>query len=636
MSITYDINANPQGFEAAMNRAANAAQQGSQRIAAQFSSMKGMLDKVMGSFGLMTGIIGGVFAVDKLRDFVDETYRLNDAAEDLAAKLGAGATQAGLLTTRLRLADLESETYTSGLLALQKQLAKNEDGLRAMGLTTRDASGALLDQLQLMDNAIGVLSQYKAGTDRLQAAMVLFGKGAGEAEQLLKLLNVSQSETRDVAEALNLVLSEQSQKASSEYEQALHRAGLGLTGLRKTIGDQFMPTVTDMLNTFNFAIPAAVTVVRGALGGFVAVFEGLTAVVRTALDVVSAMVFFFAESIRGIWMGMARAMMGDFSGAADELSGMMGKLSKNGRAAANDIADAWKLAGERALNLFAEGDDAQPPTGGTKTYQGEGRDTKADPSRMPEFEAALAAQKLAWQQAQKEQGTFLEFGKQAEADYWREVSRRADLGANDRASAVKKAIDLELGLYREAGQQHLADLREELQGARNNAEQRLEIATRNAEEIRRLYGEDSQADRAAQRDKLEAARALAAQRLQLAQVEVEAKQLLAENEVAFERDMLEQSLAEGLISRSEYLVQLQRLEQQQYQIALAGLEARKALIDPTQDPVAFAQLAAQIEALQQAHVLRMAAINRQGTLPANRDFQAMMGNLEQSLSLIHI
>lgn len=602
---------------------------------ARSGNLNGFVETV-GNFktGALLAVGAVVELVKKVGEAAHATYELNDAAEDLAAKLGISATAAGLLSTRTQLADLDTQVYTSALQALNKQLKSNEDALQAMGLQTRDSNGNLRSSTELMDEVVRVLGEYKAGTDRQQAALVLLGKGAGDADQLLKMLNVTQAEARDFSDTMGLTLTKQSQAMSGEYENALHQAGLSLKGLSNAVGTAVMPAFTDMMQMFTTVAPSAIVVLRGAVGGLASGFYLLETGIRTVWETFNATLYNIVEPIRALFEATGKVMVGDFSGAASAL-----------RASAQNVEDVWTGAMDRIgksaqdtrdkmAYIFAPGDAAEADTGGGKTYQGEG-DTSAAKQRAQEtlttlqqgLDQQLAAKKLYGEQA-----------KAFEREYWAQMLTFWQRGTAEHLAIQKKLYDAENALNQKAVEnakktaaQKAAAVMDgfaaQVADAGKNYDAILQIERQALAQAKQLYGQESAEYRRAAAAILDTERKKQEQLRALKQQQVDQGKTLALEQLGFDEQMAQLQQQAGEITQNQLLRMQKEFEQRRYEIEAQALEQRKGLVDETKDPERYQQLLLQIELLERQHNNRMRLIDKQIST-ANTPFTRMVDGIK--------
>ncbi|NMX82828.1 hypothetical protein HBO10_25205 [Pseudomonas sp. WS 5503] len=255
-------------------------------------------------------------------------------------------------------------------------------------------------------------------------------------------------------------------------------------------------------------------------------------------------------------------------------------------------------------------------------------------SRVSEWSEALDAQKVAHAQQQAEQGTFLQFSQQQEADYWQGILKRTDLTAKERLGVQRNYLTALGSLRRQDEGQAFADLQAQAQQYRNNMDARLNIAQQTLERSRQLYGQDSQEYRKAAAEVVAVEREKQQQITNMKQQEYAADKQARLTDVAHAEQMAQLDLQANLITQGQLLQSQAEFEKQRYAIEAEALAQRKALLDqdPDRNPVALQQVQQQILALEQTHRNSMAVIGRQQTMESQSNWTGMMGSLQSSWS----
>jgi hypothetical protein len=255
-------------------------------------------------------------------------------------------------------------------------------------------------------------------------------------------------------------------------------------------------------------------------------------------------------------------------------------------------------------------------------------------SRVSQWSEALDAQKVAHAQQQAEQGTFLQFSQQQEADYWQGILKRTDLTAKERLGVQRNYLTALGSLRRQDEGQAFADLQAQAQQYRNNMDARLNIAQQTLERSRQLYGQDSQEYRKAAAEVVAVEREKQQQITNMKQQEYAADKQARLTDVAHAEQMAQLDLQANLITQGQLLQSQAEFEKQRYAIEADALAQRKALLDqdPDRNPVALQQVQQQILALEQTHRNSMAVIGRQQTMESQSNWTGMMGSLQSSWS----
>lgn len=412
--------------------------------------MSGPLDMLREKFVAVGALLAGgaVF-----KEAVNQAKEWNEQSQDMAAALGISATEASHLKAALAEENVEMREFMSASSKLANNLKNDEEALKAVGLATRDAAGNLRPLNELTVDAIELVGQYAAGTDRAIAASELFGKGFEISGDLAKINSELIDKNIERQRELGLVVTNESLAAFREYDESSKGVAQTMRGIMTTIGTVLMPALATLGNWFNAIGPTAVDVIRGALGGLVSAFHLVTTGVTVLWETINAMVVTVTEPIRAMTMAIAKAMTGDFYGAAEEIRGMGAVISGAWGKAFDEMTAKAQSTRERIANIFIPGTETTEARTGTKTaghLVSDPADKKqGDGSMMAYYEAALAQEK----RLAAEKDALREYTKAEELAYWRTLLDHASLSAKDRLAIERKVADLTVAVRRQVAKE---------------------------------------------------------------------------------------------------------------------------------------------------------------------------------------
>jgi hypothetical protein len=595
------------------------------------AGIQGALSKVnVAMAGIAAALAGGAV----LKASVEATKQFTSEANQLARVLGTNATEASTLNVALGDIYGSADLFTSAASKLAKELRTNEDSLRTMGLRTRDASGNLRPLKDLMMDSIQVVNSYKAGVDRNIAAQTAWGKGAEEFAPLLKLNNQVLEEATRKQEALGLIVGQENVQALKAYKAAMNDAGDVMLAIRKAIGDAVMPVLTRLGEWFSDIGPTAVTVIKGAIGVLVGVFWTFKGAVTAVWNVVAGFIETLTVGLAGVGTGLLKMLTGDltggiaaFQGAADAIKATWDSRLAAMKANTQDVHD--KIAA-----LFSAPTKASAPgNGGSRSATGLLKEAP-EKSAMAGWEAELNAMKQAHAEANAAQGTFYEFGKQRERDFWLQKQQIAAAGSKDSFAVQAKITASTLELQKDAFEQRVAQMKREEAEAEQNFAVKSDLARKELALITQRYGAESKQAEDAQRHIVEIERQAREQRMELRRIEISETEAAAQQEVALQRQKQQFLLDAGLIDRAAMLQQEQQFEAQRFQIQQQGLQQRLQLLDPDKNPVEAARIKEEMLQLEREYQLRLNEIRQQSALESNRyQLQAVQG-MEQGLARV--
>lgn len=410
--------------------------------ASRIGTALGGMAKAVGSIAAVFGAVAIASLV--LKKTADGSQKAAEEAVKLGNTLGITATRASALAAALEDAHADTQSYVGAFQAISRQIRTNEGDLNSLGVKTRDTNGQFRDSESVMMDALGALREYKGGLDQQQAAQAMFGRGAHDAIALLRLQSGAIDEQLEKQRRLNTVIGQENVEAAEAYYQSMNDVGDVLDAMKRVIGDAVMPILTELGDWFSSIGPAAVTVIKGAIGGLAATFWYLRNGVLTVWQVFLAFAKSIAAPIEAIGKAFWAILHGDMKGAQDALTDWPTNIANAWDQAMNHIADTGRETNEKVMNLFANRTEADAP-GGKKSFKGRPEEKKgAEKSRMGEYEDGLSQVRLAYAQQQQEAGTFHAFSKQQEAEYWTDMLRRTDVSLRDRLAIVRKLHESEL------------------------------------------------------------------------------------------------------------------------------------------------------------------------------------------------
>jgi hypothetical protein len=528
-----------------------------------FSALLGNLSATKVGMLALVGVAAGLAASKA----VGATARMTEEAMDLARVLGSTTNEAQRWKIALAGSAAEQEDLTAAAKGMTRQLKENEAGMNALGLQTRDASGNFRPLNDMLLDGIELMNRHKEGADRALAGQQLFGRGIDTASKLLMVNKTTMAEATSIVDELNLEVGANAVAAWTEYDAATDRADFSVKGLIKTVGAVLMPVMTDLINLFNAVMPGAIVVAKGALGGLATAFHLFKNGVVVVWEVINAMVVSVAEPIRALAEALVLAASGDLAGAGDAIKNIGRVISNAWSTAMDSMADSSQRTRDRIAAIWSkdtaagagEGvrgtDSYTPPPGAPGKTAGGAGGGKAggaqpvDPGFMQYYELALAEER----RLAAEKDALREYTKEQERGFWQNLLENADLAGKDRVAISRKVADIELQILREAAQtQRASDLEE-----------------------------------------------------------IKERQARALNAVAMAQLEARGQLEAGALTKEEMLVQEAAFEEQRTAIQRAALEARRALIDVSRDPVAYQQISNEIEELERQHQLKLGQIRLQ-------------------------
>jgi len=602
---------------------------------------------VFGKSATLIGLsaVGAAVGVEKLSAANAEMVQ---STRDLARALGITTNEASVMQAVFGEVGASQSEYLGLSKGLSNQLRTNEAAMVSLGLVTRDAvTGNLRPLNELTIDAIALLREYKEGTDRSVAARELFGRGLSASSRLLQVNNEMVEKNRTLVEELGLTVGESAVNAWKDYDEASHKAELTQHAFAKAIQESVLPVGTELLEWFNNLAPAAIEVLRGAIGGLSTAFLGLTNGVRVVWEVINAMVISAAEPIRALGAAIGKALVGDFEGAAQEIKGVGSTIGGAWEGALKKIDASSQETHDRIASIWAftggpqgAGDSGSPK--GSKNapdIAGDKERLKAEEQARKEAEREAARAERERQRAAKEQERLAKAAAQERAriavaeyglakaqneaslgeqqEYLRESMSITDDAYKNNLISTKEYYDAKLAIETRAIDLSIEAKKRETEEVRTQAKspdlkepEKLKFQAQEA----KLAGEinvleqkriDLVRSNASEYNAEEQRRADA-----MEGIRINAAKASGQAEIAAMQESTSQRRALLQIDAEQEVIERAQAERRAYEVERAGLSARLELAHG--DATKRAEIFAQMADLDQQHENRLTQISNAG------------------------
>ena len=500
-----EMNSSMSGFQQQATGAAES-------IKGSFESLTGVFSKVGSAFLAISAAMAGGEA---FKDIIAKTNEMAMTANTLAHTLGITAQQGGVLSDALHDVGSSSEQYMGLSMRLGRQLKTQEAAIKSLGVETRDANGNFLNQRDIMNSALSVISQYKDGTDKQQAAMVLFGGRVGDLTMLLRLNDEKLKEVAATQKQLGSEITPQAIAMTLKYKDTMAEVGNVMDAVKKTIGDSLIPGLIAMGEWFASVGPNAVRITKEAMVAFgdvtstlkevvstfwsliVTAFHGIGDIINSVFGTsgssITAMEFFLntikvvevavigfrigfetlfnilqtglsitAIRFAGFAAAANAALHLDFAGAKAAWGAAVEDANTKLQDGINNavaIAEKGQTDINNALNGVGNNSDSKKYNEGKqgqKHFQTQAKAGAGGDGQMKVYEDNLQQMQLMYQK----ENHYHEMSKQMTKDYWDGIARITGMGAKDRVAVTQKQAQAELAVNRELAKQSL-DLQKE-------------------------------------------------------------------------------------------------------------------------------------------------------------------------------
>ena len=628
--VSISIGGEPEGLEASMARAKTIVRTAATEMHGSLEKLKSSFEKVQGAMVLMTAALAGGAA---FKEAIAATVNLTKDSVVLGRQLGIGATQASILKAALKEVHATQDQFTAATGRITQTLNKNEGAFAKLGVATRDSNGNYRNSVDIMLDVNKALGQLKEGTDRNVAGVQIFGRSWSSVEPLIRLNAEAMAEAQRKASALGLVVGQEDVAAVARYRAAMVDSTEVVEGLEKTIGDALLPALTASAEWLSENGPAAVEIFRHAMGGVVTEIIIVKAVFQAVFAGIGAWLKATANSFMTLGDIISCAMKGDFSGAKDAWLKGWSNLADTGKSfadqlreiqtsAASDVADAWKKA------FSPQPKTAAGPGAASGTAEPSG-DPKSK-GRVPAWQTALEESKAGWQAAQRAEGSFREFSKQQELEYWQAILSTEKTNSQEQISIRSKIAQLALSLDKEKFSAEVETLKTEEDAYHANGEARLEIARQLAERMRIAYGDESKEYANARKEVLAIERQIQQQLEQVRAAHAESARTNAMVAIDAEEEQVREQASLRQISEAQAIEAERAFEARRMEIRRQALQEQLQIAarDPDRDPVAIARIHAQMEELEAKHQAALGKIRRKELLATTSDWRGAMSSIQ--------
>jgi hypothetical protein len=289
------LSGDPRGAVAAFDTVKKAAADFSSQTTAAFTPLTFGVEKFKASLAAASTLLAGG-AIFKAS--IGAANAWNAEVAGLAKSMGTSTEKASVMAVALQHLGIESDLLGKASLAMSRNLANNEEAFTALGVRTRDLSGALLPAGEIMASVNGKLAGIKNGVEQNIAGMSIYGKSWGELRGILKLTTEQLQAAESRAKALGLVIGPEAAAQSRAYKEAQKDLTLVSKSLEIQIGEKLLPTMVktgqfmgtlgvEYGRNFSLAIEAVSFAVRASILALVDMGDAIGAMAAQAVALVS-------------------------------------------------------------------------------------------------------------------------------------------------------------------------------------------------------------------------------------------------------------------------------------------------------------------------------------------------------------
>ena len=218
------------------------------------AGLSGHMQQLTGYAGGLSGAFAGITAIlgggAMFKQMISTTKEVTGEIVKLKNSFGITAEEASVLRVALDDVFLTADDVTGAAARITKQLVKNEEAFKNLGVATRDNNGNFRSTADIMAETNSKLLEFKEGTDRNIEGVKIYGKGWEDARRTLKLTAEAMEEGKKRAAELHLVIGDQGLANMKEYKKAMKDIHDVTESLQVQIGIVMIPLLTELAVKF--------------------------------------------------------------------------------------------------------------------------------------------------------------------------------------------------------------------------------------------------------------------------------------------------------------------------------------------------------------------------------------------------
>lgn len=177
--------------------------------------------------------------------------------DNLSQRVGMSAESLQVYQYAAKLADVENETLSKGLMKLSKNMYDAASGSQEMssnfqklGLSATDNAGQLRTTDVMLEGIAERFSHMKDGTEKTALAMKLFGKSGAELIPLLNEGSKGLNRMGEEAKKLGIVFSAEDAARAEEFNDNIERIEVTFKGVATKVMGEVLPALLNVSESF--------------------------------------------------------------------------------------------------------------------------------------------------------------------------------------------------------------------------------------------------------------------------------------------------------------------------------------------------------------------------------------------------
>lgn len=224
------------------------------------------------------------------------------------------------------------KTITNDLGDFQNGAEGASDKYEALGISLTNADGSLKKTEDVLVDSLNALANMTDETQRNAMAQDIFGRSYAEMLPLLNAGGDSLRELMQEAEDYGMVMSDEAVKASAAYNDSLLKLQGTFTGVKNSIGAEFLPAITQIMDGMS-------DLINGNEGATDTIKAGAETVITKLKDMLPR-VLEFTQSMSSTFLSIAPELLESLA------NGLLSGIPK--------LLPTIKMVAEKLLTMFTE------------------------------------------------------------------------------------------------------------------------------------------------------------------------------------------------------------------------------------------------------------------------------------------
>ena len=439
-----------------------------------FASLGESVELLSAGFLAFTAVLAGGAA---FKEVVSATTEWTGEVVRLSRQLGLSTEEASGLAMALHHVGLSSDEYATYVQKLTRQMRTNSQAYEANGISIKDQNGEWKNSQDVMVDVVAKLASTEAGTNRNVLASALLGARVGDLGKLLRLNSEVMEEGRLKAVQYGMVVGPDGAAQAKQYTTAMRDVGEAWEGLKVFLGNQLLPTLTELATWFNQNGPESLLAFRKGL----AALEIDGTAIGAVLDEINAAAVGLGTTLHFVLQGNWAGAKAGFAAIGQEMDAISARAQLRLDAITAQIKDAEDRVAHPE-NHLENGTRGKGGTVGGDDFKkgGNGKDPKKE-----ELETFIAAEREKEEAAKDNTDEIIRLRESV-------YNKAVELFGAESKEAYKAGKDL-LAARRQLTQEALADGDAAIKSYEGGELAQIEIA-RSAVALKKQLGQESATD----------------------------------------------------------------------------------------------------------------------------------------------